>query len=55
MSVNKTPRGLEKGVKGVGSKDQRNVCLEKRGDRRRGEERMRWKWNDIKMGKTIMS
>lgn len=31
MSVNKTPRGLEKGVKGVGSKDQKNVCMERRG------------------------
>ena len=49
MSVNKTPRGLERGVKGVGASDQRNVCLEKSGrgeeERRRGEER-----NDRKNG-----
>lgn len=29
VSVNKTLRGLERGIKGVGSSDQRNVCKEK--------------------------
>jgi len=39
VSVNKTPRGLKRGVKGVGSLDQRNVCKERKGEKRRKERK----------------